>query len=186
MVSFYLLLAMHVYSLYDKYWVLMMYAFHLVNNTFNKKNFKYLKKWYFCSSCYERQSRVQSYFFFHILKVNSLPSCIQRCFVTFKVTLILFVGVSTCHVWSFKSFLLVSLIWPLISLYKLPFSYVSCLPLHEYFSPFTVRFSGGKKISYYFIYCPGICSLKYNRSSVPIPCRRCGGQGWWSGTQKRL
>ena len=43
MVSFYLLLAMHVYSLYDKYWVLMMYAFHLVNNTFNKKNFKYLK-----------------------------------------------------------------------------------------------------------------------------------------------
>lgn len=37
MVTFYLLLAMHVYSLYDKYWVLMMYAFHLVNNTFNKK-----------------------------------------------------------------------------------------------------------------------------------------------------
>ena len=113
------------------------------------KILKYFNKYYLRSSCYKRQSRVQSYFFFHILKVNSLPSCIRCCFMTFKVTLILFLGVSTCHVRSFKSFFfffLVSLIWPLILLYKLPFSYVSCLPLHEYFSPFSVCFFWKKSV----------------------------------------
>ena len=43
MASFYVLLAMHVYSLYDEYWVLMMYAFHPVNNTFDKKFKVFLK-----------------------------------------------------------------------------------------------------------------------------------------------